>query len=236
MACMNAIPFHREVPDDDIHYPYSDGQPMAESDLHREEMVYLIQALQEHFRDTPDVYVAGNLFLYYEKGVPSAVVAPDLFVVYGVPKGPRKSYKLWHEGGRVPSLVVEVTSDTTREEDLSEKKDRYRRLGVEEYILFDPLGDYLSPRLQGLRLVSSRYVKMRPEKDGSLVSRTTGVTFRVEGAKGQSRLRLIETATGEILPRFEEMVTDRQAAQERVRAMEEELARLRSELARRPDL
>lgn len=216
---MNAIPFHREVPDDDVHYPYSDGQPMGESDLHREEMVYLIQALQERFRDAPDVYVAGNLFLYYEKGVPSAVVAPDLLVVHGVPKEPRKSYKVWQEGGRVPSLVVEVTSDTTRDEDLSDKKDRYRRLGVEEYILFDPLGDHLSPRLQGLRLVSGRYLKMRPEKDGSLVSSTTGVTFRVEGSKRRSTLRLIDTASGEALLRFEESMA--------------ELARLRSELARK---
>jgi Uma2 family endonuclease len=207
---MNAIPFHREVPDDDVHYPYSDGQPMAESDLHREEMVYLIQALQERFRDAPDVYVAGNLFLYYEKGVPSAVVAPDLLVVHGVSKEPRKSYKIWHEDGRVPSLVVEVTSDTTRDEDFV-KKDKYRKLGVEEYIQFDPLGDYLSPRLQGLRLVSGRYVKMHPERDGSLVSRTTGVTFRVEG---RSRLRLVVTATGEVLPRYEEIMA--------------ELARLRS--------
>ena len=221
---------------------------MGESDLHREEMVYLIQALQERFRDTPDVYVAGNLFLYYEKGVPSSVVAPDMLVVHGVSKEPRKSYKLWHEGGRVPSLVVEVTSDTTRDEDFA-KKDRYRRLGVEEYIQFDPLGDYLSPRLQGLRLVSGRYVQMRPEKDGSLVSRTTGVTFRVEGTKRQSRLRLIRTDTGKILPRFAESTAEteaqreraereavaRQAAEERVQALEEELARLRSELARKAD-
>ena len=56
---MTAIPFQRE-----IVYPESDGQPMAESDLHRKEMTYLIEALTEHFRRADDIYVAGNLFFY----------------------------------------------------------------------------------------------------------------------------------------------------------------------------
>lgn len=97
---MTAIPLER-----DVDYPYSDGQPMAESDVHRDEMVDLIEALKRRYRDTPGVYVAGNLFVYYRKGDPRSVVAPDVFLVRGVPKRRRLIYKLWEEGS-VPALVI----------------------------------------------------------------------------------------------------------------------------------
>lgn len=227
---MGAIPLQRG----EIYYPESDGQPMGESDLHREEMTYLIKGLQEHFRRDPEVYVAGNLFFYYKKGDPRSVVAPDVFVIKGVSSELRRTYKLWEEG-ESPCLVIEVTSDSTQDEDLDRKKVLYERLGVEEYFLFDPLGDYLSPRLQGYRLAGDRYQPAAAEADGSLKSLTTGVTFRLEG----QRARLVKTATGEPILRFEESEAARRAAEERVRtaeernrSLEEEVARLRRELQR----
>lgn len=39
-------------------------------------------------------YVAGNLFVYYEEGDPTQVVAPDVFVVKGVPRQKRRTYKV----------------------------------------------------------------------------------------------------------------------------------------------
>jgi len=211
MARMAAIPLRR-----DVEYPYSDGQPMAESDIHRKEMLDLIAALDRRYQDTPDVYVAGNMFLYFRQGDPRSVVAPDVFLVRGIPKGERKSFKLWEEG-RVPSLVIEVTSESTRNEDLTRKKACYERLGVEEYVLHDPEGDYLSPRLQGYRLAGDRYEPMPARFDGSLDSRTTGLTLRVEG----TNLRLIDTATGERLLWVNELG-------DRVQALEAEIARLRA--------
>jgi Uma2 family endonuclease len=211
MAFMSVIPLQREV-----EYPDSDGQPMAESDLHREEMVNLIEALQRRYRAAQDVYVAGNLFLYYRQGDPRAVVAPDVFLVRGVPKRKRRIYKLWEEG-RVPSLAIEVTSDSTRNEDLAKKKPLYEGLGIEEYFLHDPLGDYLKPRLQGYRLVDGRYQPIRPNADSSLNSRSTGLTLKVEG----ENLRLSDTETGKPLLWLEEIEAALQAA-------EEKLARLQS--------
>lgn len=219
---MTAIPFQRE-----IEYPESDGEPMAESDLHRKEMMYLIDALTEHFRRADDVYVAGNLFLYYKQGDPRVVVAPDLFVVKGVAKRDRKVYKLWEEN-RSPCLVVEITSDSTRDEDLSGKRTVYEQLGVDEYFLFDPLGDYLDPRLQGHRLMNGRYRPASLEKDGRLISRTAGVTFRVEG----KHLRLTEASSGEPLLRYEEYASHTRQVEARASDLEREIARLRAELER----
>jgi len=248
---MAAIPLKH----DDIYYPESDGQPMAETDLHREVMIDLIHGLQTRYEDAPDVYVSGNLFVYEVQGDPRSSFSPDAFVVRGVPKSWRRTFKLWEEGS-VPCFIIEVTSENTRRQDLA-KKERYQRLGVEEYFLFDPLGDYLRPRLQGYRLEGGRYQPIEPASDGSLPSRITGLTLRGEG----DRLRLIDTATGEKLlwdnenqaelKRSEERmireVEARRAAEERAdrereradreekarRALEEELARLRREMERR---
>ncbi|HET9210895.1 MAG TPA: Uma2 family endonuclease [Thermoanaerobaculia bacterium] len=208
---MAAIPLQQ-----DVEYPYSDGQPMAESDVHRKEMLDLIAALDRRYREEPEVYVAGNLFLYYRKGDPRSVVAPDVFLVRGVPKGDRKVFKLWEEG-RAPSLVIEVTSDSTSDEDVGKKKTCYESLGVEEYILHDPEGDYLKPRLQGFRLFRGRYEPIPRRMDGSLDSRVTGLTLEIEG----KNLRLVDTATGERLLRVNEL-------DDRIRALEAELARLRA--------
>jgi Uma2 family endonuclease len=185
---MAAIPLPRES---EIEYPESDGKPMAESDVHREVMVHVIEGLQDHFLAEPEVYVTGNLLLYYERGNRSAAVAPDVFVVRGVPKGRRKTYLLWREH-EAPCFVLEVTSESTHDEDLEAKMGRYARLGVEDYFLFDPLGDYLQPRFRGFRLVRGAYRPIRPEADGSLVSRAIGIAFTPQGAS----LRMADAETG----------------------------------------
>jgi Uma2 family endonuclease len=109
-----AIPLQREP---EIEYPDSDGKPMAESSDHARVMRYLIQALHDHLVEEQDVFAWGNMLLYYEEGKLSRV-APDLFVVRGVPNKveDRDVYLLWREG-KAPCFVLEVTSAETREED-----------------------------------------------------------------------------------------------------------------------
>jgi Uma2 family endonuclease len=225
---MAAIPLQR-----DVHYPESDGEPIAETEIHLDVTIDLIQGLRRRYRDVQNVYVVGDMFLYYVQGDPRSVVSPDVFLVRGVPKTPRRRiYKLWEEG-EAPSLVIEVTSDSTRDEDVGKKKAIYERLGVEEYFLFDPLGDYLKPNLQGYRLVGGRYQRIPAEADGSLRSLTTGLILRPEA---DSRLRMVDAETGEPLPSDAELEDLRRAAEERAdreaaarQAAEAELARLRRE-------
>ena len=61
-----------------VEYRSSDGQPMAETDHQRTPLTYAVEALRYHYRDRTDVYVSGNLFIYYREGDPQAVVAPDV--------------------------------------------------------------------------------------------------------------------------------------------------------------
>jgi Uma2 family endonuclease len=146
---------------DTVEYPEADGRPMAESDLHRDLMVYIINLLRRYFAGQR-VYVSGNLLLYYEEGNPRKSVAPDCFVVWGVEPHRRNVYKLWEEG-QGPKVVFEVTSKTTRREDQRAKMWLYAQLGVQEYYLYDPTADYLDPPLVGYQLVGGGYVPMQPQ-------------------------------------------------------------------------
>ena len=214
--------------DDEDFYPSSDGRPMAESDLHLREMVHLILALKDRYEDAPDVYVAGDLLVYFVRGDRKACLAPDVFVVKGVPKRDRKSFLLWKEG-KAPCFVIEVTSDSTRSEDIEMKRDRYERMGVEEYFLHDPLAEYLHPPLQGFRLQDGRYRRISPEPDGSLVSWTTGLRLCREG----EHLRLIDLASGKPLLTHDEIRDSDRRKDEEIRRKDEEIARLRRELESR---
>ncbi|HEV7508897.1 MAG TPA: Uma2 family endonuclease [Thermoanaerobaculia bacterium] len=137
--------------------------------------------------------MGGNFFLYYEEGNPKARVSPDVVLVKGAGKWSRPNYRLWQE--KPPTLIVEVTSRKTRRKDVGPKKSLYERIGIEEYILFDPFGEYLRPRLQGFRLLRGRYQPIPVELDGSLLSRTTGLRMRPEG----DRLRLVDSSTGKAI-------------------------------------
>jgi Uma2 family endonuclease len=219
---MGALPLEQE-----IEYPTSDGQPMAETPEHQTVMIDLILGLRHRYAAAPDVFVGGNFFLCYERGNPKACVAPDVLLAKGVGKWNRPNYLLWKEG--TPSLIVEVTSRKTQRKDQNFKKSLYERIGVEEYILFDPLDEYLTPRLQGFRLSRGRYQPIRLE-DGALLSRTTGLRFQPEG----ERLRLVDAVTGnpmlwpdEVNAAYTREAAARQAAEDRLQALEEELKRLR---------
>jgi Uma2 family endonuclease len=142
-------------------YPTSDGKPMAETDWHRDLMVALIQVLKTFFARDLMVYVSGNLLIFYVPRNRRKHLAPDVFVVKGVPNHDRPNYLIWEEG-KGPHVVIELTSSSTRAEDVKRKYRLYQdTLKVREYFLFDPLGDYLEPPLQGYRLRKGIYEPIR---------------------------------------------------------------------------
>jgi Uma2 family endonuclease len=157
---------------------------MAESDVQRKPLTYAIEALDIYFQNRPDVYVSGNMFIYYEEGNPEAVVAPDVFVVLGTAKRERSSYFLWREP-KGPDFVLEITSRRTRSQDQGPKRGTYAFLGVREYFQYDPTRDYLVPPLQGRRLVGEQYAQLptRTLPDGTLTlhSDVLGLDLRLTG-------------------------------------------------------
>ena len=146
--------------EDTLFYPSSDGRPMAESDLHRDLMVQLINLLQRWLTGIT-AYVSGNLLVYYEQGNLRTSVAPNCFVVFDIDPKKRRVYKTWEEG-KVPDVVFEISSKSTQREDQGKKMRTYAQLGVQEYYIHDPTGAYLDPPLVAYELAGGGYVPMEP--------------------------------------------------------------------------
>jgi Uma2 family endonuclease len=125
-----------------IHYPDSDGQPMAENTLQFEWIVTIKENLDVQFRDDANVFVAGDLLWYPVEGHPEISTAPDTLVAFGRPKGYRGSYLQWEEGGSSPQVTFEVFSPSNRPGELTRKFQFYERYGIEEYYLTTPTITY----------------------------------------------------------------------------------------------
>jgi Uma2 family endonuclease len=200
-------------------YPDSDGEPVGESDFHMIALILLREALEDFFAAVADVYVASDLFWYWEEGNPRAARAPDVMVVRGVGKHNRLSFRSWEEKAR-PGVLFEIASERTWQEDTDDKVLLYARLGVREYFVFDPEGKYLRSTLRGYRLKGRRYARLAPDTDGALASQELGLRLVPEG----SMVRLRDLRTGRrVLTRAERAKN----AERRARRLQAELTRLR---------
>ena len=206
-----------------IEYPGADGLPMAENDFQLRTMTYAIEALDNHFRIRPDVYVSGNLFLYHEANDNKARVASDVFVVFGVPNHKRRTYLLWQEG-KAPDFVMEVVSPSTWQADQGSKRDVYARIGVSEYWLYDPTGGYLTPRLQGFRLVGGQYAPIPARDDDALTGHSEVLALELR-LYPDDRFRFHDPASGQDLLSLEEAEAARKALETRLRQLERRLRR-----------
>lgn len=213
-----------------VYYPESDGKPMGETDDHRDEMVREIELLRRYYQGQ-QVYVSGDLLVYYEQGNPKSFVVPDVFVVKGIDPKKRRIYRIWYEG-QTPDAIIEVTSRKTKKKDTVTKPALYAQLGVKECFLFDPTQEYLEPPLRGYRLVNGDYEPIAADARGALVSQELGL--RLQAAHGQ--LMMVRLDTGQRLLTAEEARSAESEARcaeaEARRAAEAEVARLREELRR----
>jgi Uma2 family endonuclease len=151
---------------EDIDYPESDGQPMADNTRQFRWIVVLFGNLAAWFRDDPNVFVSGNQFWYPVKGNRDLSVAPDVYVVFGRPKGDRGSYKQWEEGEIPMTVVFEVLSPRNTTTEMANKFVFYQKYGVEEYYVYDPDRNELSVYVrQGKKLapveVLNEYASLR---------------------------------------------------------------------------
>lgn len=121
-----------------IVYPDSDGKPMAENTLQYEWIVTIKGNLDILFRDTADVFVAGDNLIYPVQGSVEICYAPDVYVAFGRPKRRRDSYKVWDEGNIFPQVIFEILSPSNRPAEMARKLLFYEQYGAEEYYIYDP--------------------------------------------------------------------------------------------------
>jgi Uma2 family endonuclease len=201
----------------EIFYPSSDGEPLAETSVHVDAIINAVVALRQYL-EAKTAIVLADQFLYYAQGFPKLRVAPDIMVIFDVPPGPRDNYKIWVEG-QVPAVIFEITSEGTRTQDTGFKKTLYEQLGVREYWLFDPKGEWIEERLQGYRWIRDEYepitdgrcepLQLRLEIDGQLIA------FYQEDT-GEKLL-----APGDLVQALQQEILARQQAEERAQQAEE---------------
>ena len=203
---------------DDVFYPIDDDEPLAESEYQLFPLTYAHRALLGWFADDPMTWVGADMFLYYEEGVPSSVVAPDVFVVTRTHKRHlRNIFQTWVEG-RVPELVLEVMSRTSVHRDTVEKYEMYRRLGIREYWMYDPTVEgFLKPRLRGYVLVGDEYspIDVR-DVDGNLVG--VSEVLSLEFHANAKWFRFFDPVSGEYLPDYYENQQAKVEAETQARA------------------
>ncbi len=217
----------------EIYYPESDGKPMAETEFHINVIVDLKFALRNYYRKQKDVYVSGCIMMYYVEGDPAKSISPDVFVVKGVSKEKRRTYKIWDEG-QAPDVVIEITSRKTKKEDFTTKMELYAQLGVKEYYIFNPEYPKRQPPLHAYRLAGDRYVEVLVTNN-RIMSRELGLELVNTG----ETLRLYDPKAKEFLETDAEVYEARLNAERIAKAeaqarhsAEAEIVRLREELAK----
>lgn len=227
-----------------------DGIPL-ETAWHRKCINLLIDVVEWQRRGRTDFYVGGNQFIYYdEEGARNRNFrGPDFFFVNGVPHDPpRDCWVVWLEGGRYPDVVVELSSESTRDLDLTDRKDVYERIfRTPEYFVYDPD----TRQLRGWRLGTGGYEEITPTEHGRLWCNQLGVWVGTWSGLFQGYesvwLRFFDQDGSVLLTGVEEEASARAAAQQRAEAERQraeaerqradalvaEVARLRAQLAQR---
>jgi Uma2 family endonuclease len=161
----------------DIVYPESDGEPMADYSRQLVWIVVLYGNLAAQYRDDPEVFVCGNQNWFPREGEPELFKAPDVYVVFGRPKGHRTSWKQWIEGGVPMTVVFEILSPRNTYAEMVDKLQFYDEYGVEEYYVYDPDVNRLFVYIR--RQATLCLVRFQ----GHYISKRLGIRFDLTGAE-----------------------------------------------------
>lgn len=207
-----------------------------EGDFHRVAKTRTTDTLDAFFRRIGrKIYVSSEIAVFYPN---EPRFSPDVLAVLDVEPHPRTIWTVAAEGKGL-DVVIEVhyAGDTTK--DYEQNVERYARLGVREYFIFDraKLG------LRGYRLPQpdeaargGRARTYRPilPQQGRYTSEVLGLDLMIEGEKLRFLLGMAEIPEAEELvvklgAMLDQVLSNKQDAEERARA---EAARADAEAAR----
>ncbi len=188
---------------DGVYYPEEREDDMGETTVHIKLLANFLNILKVFFKDRQDVFLSGNLNLYFEEGNSRKWFAPDLLIAFGVPNVERSSYLLWRE--RVfPQVIIEIASEKTWRHDIDEKLRLYEELGAEEYYVLDPEFAFLPAPLMAFRRQGETLAESSVA-DGKIFSPRLGLeivyeanTFRLFNPQTNEFLRTLEESESEI--------------------------------------
>jgi Uma2 family endonuclease len=218
-----------------------DEMAMPEGDLHTQGKMETLDVLRGYFsRQRRQVYLGTELPVYYPG---ERRFAPDLVVVRDVPTHPRSKWVVLHEGKGL-EWVMEVHVGGDRKKDAEFNVERYARLGIPEYFIYDRARE----RLEAYRLPSPearRYERIPPEA-GRYRSEVLGLELELAHGKlrlwagnalllqSHELLEQVQRLREEAERRADEEARQREEAERRLAELEAELERLRGAGTRSP--
>ncbi len=174
----------RDVPltEEDLLHP-EEGDVIVENDPHRREVMYLFYVFDTVCAPREDLLVLSDHRVSWGvRGIRPH--CPDVVVFVGASDWDRTQLETFPAGdlGGKPLLIVEVTSPSTRRNDLEPKRDHYYRLGIPYYLIVDrqagPRRDEV--QLIGLRRGPKGWRNARPDERGWLRLPTVDLWVGIE--------------------------------------------------------
>ena len=247
------LPYKLQLEDGERLGALDDPGPLPEGMHQNPTLLYAAHALTILMNGVPGVFFDFNTFVYFDRSNRNRRVSPDFYVALGVDAvaiRERHGYLIW-EVGKPPDFVLEIASESTATYDCTGKRDLYAAIGVGEYWRYDPTGgDYYGAPLIGERLVNGEYVPLEVHKteDGDIWGRTSALGIEIYW--GDDRLRVLDPEDGTYIGDSLEMKAElsataaayeaeraarltseaaRQAAENEVHRLQEQLRRYRSE-------
>ena len=156
------------------------------------------------------------------------ILFPDLLVAFGVDPAAHRARNgyLIPEQGKPPDFVMEVASKTTARRDETVKRDAYAAMGIPEYWRFDATGgQQYRTHLAGDRLVEGTYVPIPIHQTGEGHHWGHSQALGLDLCWEDGNLRFWDPASRIYLTTFADERAARNAAEARVRELEEQLRR-----------
>ena len=211
--------------EEDILHPRLDDH-VTHNQPHMLDCIYLHNIFQAHLAGDPTALVLCDHLIKW--GVPGlGDHGPDIAVVFGARRLARRdSFDVAAEGVR-PELIIEITSPSTRNNDLNIKPGEYWRAGLPYYVIVDEMFRRRQRQLNimGFRRGSRSWRQMRLNARGRLWLGMVNLWLGQEN--GQVALY---DQQGKPIPNQQEVEQARQQAEQR--ATQEEQARQQAEQAR----
>lgn len=179
---------------------------MSEGRRHKKAKTRTIDALGLHFGTIGRaVYLAEEMAVLYPG---EAVFTPDVLAVVGVVEpedDPRMAWVVVDEGGKGLDLVIEVLHHGSRSKHLIDNVERYARLGIPEYFVYDRLHQ----QLHGYHLTDERtrrYQRIVPQL-GRYASAVLGLDLAIQEGMLRFFYGMAELpGTGDLIGRLNRMV------------------------------
>jgi Uma2 family endonuclease len=209
-----------------------DEMAMPEGDKHFQAKVSTLDVLKGYFgRQRRKVYLGAELPVYYPA---ERRFAPDLLAVLDVETHERDKWVVSHEGKGL-DWVMEVHVGGDRKKDAVYNVERYARLGIPEYFIYDRARQKLEAYRQTTPK-ARKYTRLEPKR-GRYYSEVLGLELEVAEEKlrlwaGNALLLESGEMLARVMERLEEESRRREEAERRRDEAERRLAELQAEMER----